>query len=424
MESSLSQNAASPRVSVIMPVYNKQEFLAQAVESVLAQTEKDIELICVDDCSTDGSMELLRRYEKDSAIPFRIIRESENRGLGIARNDGLAQANGTYICFLDSDDYLEPDTLKQAADRADALNADIVIWDIWMHNQQLRRDQHPRMGTLTFGAFARIEDQETTTFCAQDNPDAIFTSFQNWAWNKLFRRSFLEAHDLRFPPLRRMEDVAFTCMALVLAKRIAVVYERFSHYRICTAQSNMDTKSTYPTDIVEAFLLLKRKLESAELYDTYRTSFARWALSRMVYNLDTMHDAEGFTKLFSRLNSSALRLLDINEESLAGYGNAFELEALEKLRANDILEYQFWLAGKLDKFVDNEHAQFDAMEAERNALLPLKSELEQAKQELDEARRERDAARQRYDDVVASAEFRSGRVLCKIPRALQRRMSS
>ena len=121
------------KVSVIVPVYNAERYLKQCVESILAQTLKNVEIIFVDDGSTDGSLEILKDYQaKDYRI--RVISQ-ENTGGGAARNRGMKEASGEYLCFLDADDYFEPAMLERMSSKMDATSvlqkyaAGMRIWD-------------------------------------------------------------------------------------------------------------------------------------------------------------------------------------------------------------------------------------------------------------------------------------------------------
>ena len=111
------------KVSVIIPVYNVEPYLKQCMDSVVGQTLKDIEIICVDDGSTDNSLDILREYAaEDSRIQ---IIEQKNAGAGAARNNGMRYATGKYLSFLDSDDFFEPRMLEKAYDLAEKDQADL-----------------------------------------------------------------------------------------------------------------------------------------------------------------------------------------------------------------------------------------------------------------------------------------------------------
>lgn len=115
-----------PKVSVILPVYNASRYLECCVDSILNQSLSSIEIICVNDCSTDNSLEILHRLrEKDDRII--IIEQSVNLGAGAARNVGMEAARGEYLSFLDADDYFSPEMFKVAVENADSLNLDLFV---------------------------------------------------------------------------------------------------------------------------------------------------------------------------------------------------------------------------------------------------------------------------------------------------------
>lgn len=124
----------NPKVSVIIPVYNAEKYLRQCLDSVVNQTLRDIEIICVDDGSPDSSLSLLQKYASgDNRIK---ILQQENSGAGIARNKGLAMASGKYILFLDSDDFFELDLCENLFYQAEKTEADIILYDADCYEQE------------------------------------------------------------------------------------------------------------------------------------------------------------------------------------------------------------------------------------------------------------------------------------------------
>ena len=132
-----------PLVSVIIPVYNVEEYLRQCLDSVREQTLSDIEIICVNDSSTDGSLSILEEYAKKD--PRIQVVTQPNGGAGAARNKGLSMAAGKYLSFLDSDDFFEPDMLELAYKKAEEDKADFVVFDVT-----------PLTGTATFKLCSRL----------------------------------------------------------------------------------------------------------------------------------------------------------------------------------------------------------------------------------------------------------------------------
>ena len=123
-----------PKVSVIIPIYNTEKYIRKCLDSVCNQTLQDIEIICVNDCSPDNSLEILQEYaSSDNRI--KIINFSQNKGAAVARNTAIDEAKGEYIGFVDSDDYIDLDFYEKLYERAKKDNADIVIGNIVKHNQ-------------------------------------------------------------------------------------------------------------------------------------------------------------------------------------------------------------------------------------------------------------------------------------------------
>ena len=131
-----------PRVSVIIPCYNVAPWLARCMDSVVAQTLDDIEIICIDDKSTDDTLKILRQYQRqDSRI--RVIAHRTNTGVAVARNEGMAHATGEYIGFIDPDDYVDTDFYEKLYDKAQKTNADIVkagVISVNMNNNCIFKD--------------------------------------------------------------------------------------------------------------------------------------------------------------------------------------------------------------------------------------------------------------------------------------------
>ena len=215
----------SVKVSVIMPIYNAYDYLRPAIESVLQQTLRRIEIIFIDDGSTDGSFDLIRAYQKDDAR-IRILTEA-NAGPSVARNNGLRRARGEFVAFLDADDFFEPDFLEKLYRLAVSRELDIAIcrYDLYISKKACFR---PKIGSDHGEIYA---DGRVTS--KNECPDEILSSTTGYVWNKLFRRSFIEEKNLSFPgEMRVFEDVYFMTTALSLAERIAKCPDVLVHHRV------------------------------------------------------------------------------------------------------------------------------------------------------------------------------------------------
>ncbi len=212
------------KVSVIVPVYNTEHMLKACIDSLLHQTLQEIELIFVDDGSTDGSLDLLHQYrQKDRRI--RLLSNKKNMGGAIARNKGLSVASGKYIQFVDSDDYIERDTLESLYRISEQNHAELCYMGMQFHlekgveelkAQNRIRGKYPGVydGKVLLGKF--IENNE----------------FFLYLCSVFYRRSFLEAHELNFRNLFVGEGGNLILRSLCHAKRVVVCPEKYYHYRI------------------------------------------------------------------------------------------------------------------------------------------------------------------------------------------------
>ena len=201
-------------ITVIMPVFNTKPYLEQAVESVLHQTYQDWELVLVDDGSSDGSEDMCDYYtKKDNRI--RVIHQ-DNRGPSGARNTGMKYASGEYIQFLDSDDWLYPDTLKISYETAVSSNSDMVIFDAQYEGDSFSWHEKSTIPDGTYDSLVILEKLAKP-------------SIPPYAWNKFCRTSLYES--ISFPEGENWEDVATTFYPVSRAKKIAVLGKPLYHYR-------------------------------------------------------------------------------------------------------------------------------------------------------------------------------------------------
>ncbi len=195
------------KVSVIVPVYNVEKYIKRCLNSILEQTYKDCEIICVDDCGQDKSIQIIEEIQRENPGKIRILYGTVNQGLGAARDRGIAAARGEYITFVDSDDYLKKDYLETYVSRAEETDSDLVI-----------------------GGYIRDENGQY-----KNNPTSVTDSEFAWTYvtavAKLYRRRFLEKNNLSFKGIRRYEDEGFTYRLMVCNPRISMLsYEGYFYY--------------------------------------------------------------------------------------------------------------------------------------------------------------------------------------------------
>jgi len=247
-------------VSVIIPVYNVEEWLPACLDSVLAQTIPDIEVICVNDCSPDGCAGILADYAKrDSRI--RVIELEQNGGQGIARNVGFEASSGRYVYFLDSDDMVVPQALEELVARADADGLDGIFFDsrvVYDSPELAKRYQSYRAahaGTYPEGVMGGLELFEA--FMAQRD-------WTCYVQRQLWRSDFLREQGMAFPTWASHEDEAFAFEALVAAQRVAFVPEPYflRRYRVGSVMTTTPTLKNFAS-YFQGYCLMTRFVHDA-----------------------------------------------------------------------------------------------------------------------------------------------------------------
>lgn len=211
--------AGKPTVSIIIPVYNAEKYLARCVDSVLGQEYTDFELLLIDDGSRDGSGAMCDAY---AAADSRVrVFHKENAGVSAARNQALSEARGSYIQFLDSDDWMTPDSTKLLMRAAEEGDCDLVIADFYrvVGERVSRKGDIEEEGVMSQEAFAAH---------MMENPADFYYGV---LWNKLYRRSIIEAHGLRMnAEISWCEDFMFNLEYIRFAERIQALRAPIYYY--------------------------------------------------------------------------------------------------------------------------------------------------------------------------------------------------
>ncbi len=211
-------------LSVVIPVYNMEAYLRNCLDSVALSTWKDLEIICVDDGSTDRSMEILREYaDKDPRI--RILTQDHTYA-GAARNAGIEAAKGKYIHFLDSDDEILPDAYEKMVEATEAADAEVC--------ECLYTNVDAGTGETVDEPDFFSYDRQAPFLSLYDGGKSEYTLIRGHVvpWNKIYLRSFLTENDIRFDDLICAEDRSFYFGVILKARRIVRLQDRFVLHRI------------------------------------------------------------------------------------------------------------------------------------------------------------------------------------------------
>lgn len=285
------------KVSVVMAIYNGEAHLNKTIDDLLTQTLKEIEIICVNDGSTDRTEELLLAYaKKDTRL--KVISQ-ENQGAAVARNRGLAEATGEYLSILDADDFYEKDMLEIAyeACKKEAVDIGIFRGDKYdsiaecyvQMNYALRREMLPEKSPFTY----------------HDINEYVFNFVCGWAWDKLFRREFIEQQQLQFQNTRTSNDLFFTFAALVKAKSIIAIDQLLIHHRVSVSGSLSVTREKSWDCFYVASQALKQELMEMGIYDEVEKSFLNWYLHFSFWNLDTL-TGKSFKKVYLLIKNTII----------------------------------------------------------------------------------------------------------------------
>lgn len=208
------------KVSVIVPVYKAEAYIEKCARSLFGQTMEEAEFIFVDDCSPDGSIEVLERVLADyprRREQVKVIRHSENQGVSVSRQDGLDAATGEYVIHSDPDDWVEPEMLERLYEKAKADDADMVICDFYQVN--------PKTGRK------RLFVQKPDSFDAELVQRQLFRNLHGCVWNKLVRLEVIRKANVKFPAgYAFCEDLTFNTELLNQPLKIVYLPEAFYNY--------------------------------------------------------------------------------------------------------------------------------------------------------------------------------------------------
>lgn len=207
-------------ISIIMPVYNAEKYLGETLQSILKQTYKDFEILCINDASIDTSLEILKNFQcMDKRI--RILVNNEHSGAAFSRNVGICEAKGKYITFLDGDDIFEEEMLELAYRAMERYDVDIVMYE-YMHVPS----EHIYEKRCIQRSERFVEKYCESPFSIRECEPIEFLNWSDGPCNKLYKRSFIISNKLEFQTLPSSNDVYFVQMALLLAEKIIALNDR------------------------------------------------------------------------------------------------------------------------------------------------------------------------------------------------------
>lgn len=262
------------KISIIVPVYNTAKYLDKCIQTLINQTLENIEIIFIDDGSEDNSVEILKNYaKKDKRI--RILKQNHKRQ-GAARNYGLSIAQGEYIGFVDSDDWVKLDMFEKLYYQAKETDSDIVMCSMNTFEDGTNKIIVNTYNTLDIFNQKFFEN----TFTPQDTLNFIFNISVS-PYNKIYRKSLIDKNNIKFPENIYFEDNAFFFQSWLNAKKISLLNQKLYQYRKSTASTTKNDKNKL--DIFKTLDLTKNILEENNYYNRLKTDYLRYKSASLQY---------------------------------------------------------------------------------------------------------------------------------------------
>lgn len=292
-------------ISIIVPIYNVEKYLEKCLDSLIYQTYRNIEIICVNDGSTDNSLEILKTYkQKDNRI--KIINK-KNGGLSNARNCGLKLVNGQYIMFVDSDDWIDLETCQKSLDMMIKYSVDVVMWSY------IREYENRSLPKIIFDKEIYFDEKETRKklyrrlfglygkeLMKPENADAIVT-----VWGKLYKSNLILNNDIKFVDTKEIgtcEDGLFNIEVFQNIKSVYYLKDCFYHYRKATTSFT----SSYRIDLYKKWKtlydMMGNHINKNNLDDSFKSALSnRIALSVIGLGLNTMYSNQSNIEKYNEL---------------------------------------------------------------------------------------------------------------------------
>lgn len=309
-----------PDISIVVPVYNAGKYLEETMTCIVEQTMRDIEIICINDASTDDSLHILEQFaDKDARIS--IFSNSSNQGAALSRNMGLNKAQSTYICFLDADDIYAKDMIEKAYDAICRYDADMAV----VHSAHFKENPQ-EWNAWEFPWKEQCVSMENNT-----TGKNLICAWEVAPWNKMYKKEFIEKYHLSYQNLQSSEDVFFGVMAVLLAKKIVLVgsSEPLVLYR--TGRKTQLSAQGVPMQAYLAFEKIHDAMVKWNIWEKYFESFFSFFYYGMIGQHNRCKDEDANRRTYDMIAQKGLQRLGFFEIS----SNRFENKKLY----SDLLNY-------------------------------------------------------------------------------------
>ena len=266
----------NPEISIIIPVFNAAAYLENTLNQLAEQTLQAFEIICVDDDSTDSSLQVLKKAaEQDPRI---IVLQQPHKGAGAARNLGFSHVRGEYAIFLDSDDLFSPVLLEKLHAAITEAQADIAACNFSCLDTNGKETQQEGIRTQWIPKGLKV-------FNYRDVPDHIMRVIHPTPWNKLYRTAFIREKGLKFDEISSTNDISFASVSVAAAERVTYIPDFLIKYRVGHAGTITSSKSGKLNNVKTAVFSAVRQARELPHSDVIRNSIAGFVVGNFVYSL-------------------------------------------------------------------------------------------------------------------------------------------
>ncbi len=272
------------KVSVIMPVYNTESYISKCMESVLNQSLKDIEIICVDDGSTDSSGQILDNYAKEDDR-VKVVHQ-KNQGQGIARNNAIQLAQGEYTVFADPDDWLEDGALEKIYNFMTLKKADVIHFNYIGYDEETKNLKYNDL-KYDFKKAFNYDLSENGFYICKNLGKRCLSDVGLVIWNKAYSTKYIKENNIHFAPNKHAEDHLFALMSLLNTEKVYFLDEYLYVYRTISG-SAVNKLSDENFCIFDNVKLLKDFLTEKKLYDELEESYKLYAIDVLAWHFNSV----------------------------------------------------------------------------------------------------------------------------------------
>lgn len=282
----VQESFAKPKISVIIPVYNVEFYICECLDSLLKQTMKELEFICVDDSSSDRSYEILKEYaECDTRF---VVFQQDHEGQGVARNKGIELAKGEYICFLDSDDKLESYALEELYNLAKEKDLEVIQFNFITFGKTIRKLKNSYVKKYLKDFKYNLSKYSTFNWKNLQNENLI-TSIDFHVWSRFYKTSFIKDNNLQFAPTINGEDHLFVIGMLFSANQI-YFYDKALYWYRYRADSVVNTKSDKNFCVFENLKLAEAYLKEKKLLPELNSALSNYKVNKLFWHYNQIPD--------------------------------------------------------------------------------------------------------------------------------------